>query len=259
MGGGGGTSSSEREDFADLFGNEEELLPRRVHPTEKLIEYTCPSDDTKLMVRTVGHHVLWANYLWNGAHWMSDYIDTHPSEFKDKKILELGAGAGLPSILSIRVGAKMVIVTDYPDEELVINMQKNIDTLLTSEQRSRISAKGFLWGADSTSLTTIGGRFDIIIMCDVIFNHSEHRKLLATIRDTLEVDGIVWCVFSHYRPWFKERDLALLELASEFGLKVEHVETLRYEETVFQDDRADPDSLRTVYAYRLSFLRDHTT
>ena len=96
--------------------------------------------------------------------------------------------------------------------------------------------------------------FDIVIMCDVIFNHSEHRKLLNTLRDVVAPDGLVWCVFSHYRPWFKERDLALLTMArEEFGFDVEHVETLRYPDTtVPTDNRADPESLQTVYAYRFT-------
>ncbi|PJF19718.1 hypothetical protein PSACC_00461 [Paramicrosporidium saccamoebae] len=163
---------------------------RIVHPAEKVINYTRPSGDT-LQVCVVGHHVLWANYLWNGAHWLSDYICTHPDEFRGKTILELGAGAGLPSILAAEAGAHKVVVTDYPDNELIVNIQKNIDSLLDEEAQKRITAKGYLWGADSTLVLSQNNstQFDMIIMCDVIFNHSEHYKLLRSIKDCLSPEG----------------------------------------------------------------------
>lgn len=39
---------------------------------------------------------------------MSDYIDANPKEFSGRRIVELGAGAGLPSILATRANAKKV-------------------------------------------------------------------------------------------------------------------------------------------------------
>jgi nicotinamide N-methyltransferase len=41
-------------------------------------------------------------------------------------VLELGAGAGLPSIVCALNGATQVVVTDYPDAELVENLEYNI-------------------------------------------------------------------------------------------------------------------------------------
>ena len=46
---------------------------------------------------------------------------------KDKTVLELGAGAGLPSLVCALNGASQTVVTDYPDPELVENLQYNID------------------------------------------------------------------------------------------------------------------------------------
>lgn len=42
-------------------------------------------------------------------------------------MLELGAGAGLPSLVCALNGASQVVVTDYPDAELIENLQYNID------------------------------------------------------------------------------------------------------------------------------------
>lgn len=59
---------------------------------------------------------------------MTDYLYDHKESLvRGRDILELGAGAGLPSIAAAIWGAKNVVVTDYPDEDLVENMMINVD------------------------------------------------------------------------------------------------------------------------------------
>ncbi len=59
---------------------------------------------------------------------VTDYLyDRALDLVQGRNILELGAGAGLPSIAAAIWGAKQVLVTDYPDEDLVENMKMNID------------------------------------------------------------------------------------------------------------------------------------
>ena len=42
-------------------------------------------------------------------------------------MLELGAGAGLPSLVCAVNGASTVVVTDYPDADLVENLRYNVE------------------------------------------------------------------------------------------------------------------------------------
>ena len=58
---------------------------------------------------------------------MSDYLLLHPQYVTDRTILELGAGAGLPGIVSGLGGAKQVVITDYPDEQLLEDIRFNVD------------------------------------------------------------------------------------------------------------------------------------
>jgi nicotinamide N-methyltransferase len=46
---------------------------------------------------------------------------------KGRYVLELGAGAGLPSLVCAINGAVGVVVTDYPDSELIENLNYNIE------------------------------------------------------------------------------------------------------------------------------------
>lgn len=57
-------------------------------------------------------------------------------------MLELGAGAGLPSIVAAILGARKVVVTDFPDEDLISNLTLNIESCkLLAENRRNITAQ----------------------------------------------------------------------------------------------------------------------
>ena len=47
---------------------------------------------------------------------MSEYLQKHP--MTGRRVVELGAGAGLPGIIAALQDADKVLLTDYPDEEL---------------------------------------------------------------------------------------------------------------------------------------------
>lgn len=56
-------------------------------------------------------------------------------------MLELGAGAGLPSLVAAILGAQKVVVTDYPDGDLISNIEHNIASCaLLPDPTSIISA-----------------------------------------------------------------------------------------------------------------------
>lgn len=68
---------------------------------------------------------------------MTDYLYDHKESLvRGTSMLELGAGAGLPSIAAAIWGAKHVVVTDYPDQDLVENMKINVDAATDVVPRS---------------------------------------------------------------------------------------------------------------------------
>ena len=77
--------------------------------------------------------------LWNAGRTISDYIETSAARLVEGKyVLEFGAGAGLPSIVAALKGAAQVVVTDYPDVDLVENMRYNCEQ---SVRTSNIAAE----------------------------------------------------------------------------------------------------------------------
>ncbi len=178
-----------------------------------------------------------------------------------KNILELGAGAGLPSLVAATLGAKKVVVTDYPDAELVENLRLNIEgcELLEHVGERGIVAEGYLWGADDTAvvrhLPNGYDRFDTLILADLLFNHHCHSALVATILKTLsrapEARALV--LFTPYRPWLLEKDMAFFDLCREAGLRVEKVVQERMKKVMFAEDRGDEGLRRTVFGFELSW------
>ncbi|KAJ1923974.1 Protein N-terminal and lysine N-methyltransferase efm7 [Tieghemiomyces parasiticus] len=272
------------EETIDLFKEPENYYPPEPEPVFETFERydeNIESGDTvkTLTVRLLGHHPLWGHLLWNAAKEFSHFIDRHPSLVRNKTVLELGAGAALPSLLAGLNGARRVVVTDYPEEGLLDNIRGNIERILPEAYaNNRIQAQGFLWGADPTPLLaaiqpprhsvaaasdggSIGGvpvKFDTLILCDLIFNHSQHRPMLQTCRACLSDDpahpGEAYVFFTHHRPHYMQQDLAFFTLAAspEFGFKVDNFQNISTV-PMFEKDPGSPTVRGTVHCYRLTW------
>lgn len=116
--------------------------------------------------------------LWNASKVVSNYLDSYDdASWSEKTVLELGAGAALPSMIAAIRGSRKTVVTDYPDPDLLKNIDVNSQTLLPKEfEENRIVTKGHLWGApvdDLLELISPATKYDIVILSDLIFNHSQ--------------------------------------------------------------------------------------
>ena len=109
-----------------------------------------------------------------------------------------------------------------------------------------------------------GGGFDVLILSDLLFNHSEHGKLLASVklcmrrgRTTHDGDGgnevypRALVFFTPHRPWLYEKDLAFFELARLEGFVVQKIFEEILEKPMFVEDRGDEKMRRTVEGWEL--------
>ncbi|TVY53399.1 Protein N-terminal and lysine N-methyltransferase efm7, partial [Lachnellula suecica] len=199
-----------------------------------------------------------ADHLWQAGRIISTYLEQHPTLTLSNTILELGAGAGLPSLVCSILGARKVVVTDYPDPDLISNLWTNISTASLNDSpgnEKKIVAEGYCWGADPAPLLAHlpSGEeaFDVLILADLLFNHSEHEKLVATIQKTLKKseDAKALVFFTPYRPWLYEKDMAFFELVKGEGFVVEKVLEEKMERVMFDKDPGDEELRRTVFGY----------
>jgi nicotinamide N-methyltransferase len=269
------SSDSDHDDEAlNIFQDPQDYYPPSPKPTTE--KHTLRSG-RELSLRLVGHNPLWGHHLWNAGRIISTYLESNVSTIKSKTVLELGAGAGLPSLVCAILGAKRVVVTDYPDPDLIENLQFNIEHFqdaCKAEDRINISesivAKGFLWGGDPSplldhirscgdkSIEESCGGYDILILADLLFNHSEHTKLVSSIQQTLShspsAKALVF--FTPYRPWLLEKDLAFFDLVREAGFEVEKVLEEKMDKVMFEEDRGDEEIRRTVFGYVVTWKQE---
>jgi nicotinamide N-methyltransferase len=266
------------DELSDLFNEPQDFYPPSPKPTTEKHNLLSGRE---LSLRLVGHNPLWGHHLWNAGRVISTYLESQASLIKGKTVLELGAGAGLPSLVCAILGAKTVVVTDFPDPDLIENIWHNIEhcQALTAvgehvDIPKVVIAEGYLWGADpapllahiaptgnahpATGKTSSG--FDILILADLLFNHSEHAKLIATVQQTLShsPSSKAFVFFTPYRPWLLEKDLAFFDLAREAGFNVEKELEKMVEKVMFEEDRGDEKIRRTVFGYMLTWQRSES-
>ncbi|KAG8768381.1 glycoside hydrolase 15 protein [Ceratobasidium sp. 428] len=161
------------------------------HRKPRISQLPSTYEWSSLDLQLVGHHVLWAQHLWNAAIVLADFLDARSADLcQDKRVLELGAGGALPSLVAALCGARQVVITDYPDGPLIDNIKRNVDRNIRDDMRPAISVEGYVWGTDPQKLLGSTGSastrhaegeagarvqsgFDVIILSDLIFNHSQ--------------------------------------------------------------------------------------
>ncbi|MCJ1306828.1 nicotinamide n-methyltransferase, partial [Agyrium rufum] len=144
-----------------------------------------------------------------------------------------------------------VLITDYPDTDLLENLKWNVEHCCenTTTPAENVSVQGYVWGASLPASMSPG--FDLVILADLIFNHSEQEKLIATVRQTLrrKKDATALVFYTPHRPWLMEKDLAFFELARSEGFVVEKLLEEVMEKAMFDNDRGDEITRRTVFGY----------
>lgn len=80
--------------------------------------------------------------------------------------------------------------------------------------------------------------FDALILADLLFNHSEHAKLIKTVQMTLKKSPTsrAYVFFTPYRPWLYEKDMAFFDLAKESGFTVTKTFEKVMEKVMFEED-----------------------
>ena len=243
----------------DLFADPENYYPPT--PPPKVESYTLETGQ-ELTLHLVGHSPLEAHHLWNGARIVSKYFEATPSLVRGRTVLELGAGAGLPSLVCGVLGCSRAVVTDYPDVDLVKTMQKNVGEMeeVVESAKGRVRVKGYIWGRDVEPLLEELEEkdrkgFDVLILADLLFRHSEHGNMVKSIQKALKKarESVAYVVFTSYRPWLKEKDLAFFDTAREAGFVVEKVLERKLDKPLFEGDPGDLDVQKTVTGWSVKW------
>jgi EEF1A N-terminal glycine/lysine methyltransferase len=127
---------------------------------------------------------LHASSVWVSSLYLADHIEDlclnqhngNPPE-NNIRVLELGAGAGLPSILIAKNNrAVQMTASDFPDDDLIRSLSDNVQNNGVS---GRCRVVSYAWGTETSILTR--ELFDVIIACDTLWNPDLHSPFIHTL------------------------------------------------------------------------------
>jgi len=104
------------------------------------------------------------------------------SLIKGKKLLELGGGCGLTSMVASVLGAD-VYCTEQ--ESSMQYLRSNVD--LNPDISIQIGNLGW-----AEHMTAIGAKFDIIVGCDITYDPKQFNAIIQVIRSYLCLEGIAF-------------------------------------------------------------------
>lgn len=146
--------------------------------------------------------------IWPGARTLAHRLLEVPGLAR-LRVLELGCGLALPSLVAARAGAQVVATDVHPDagDLLRANLRQNrLDGQVTWAR----------WDWRHPPPEAVAGRFDLVLASDVLYDGALAAPLAATFHTHLGPDGEAWLT-DPGRPWIDD----FLDAARALGLQVE--------------------------------------
>lgn len=226
------------------FGDLEIAVPsyptlNRVTTEETATTQNTHADDT---VPVQDGRTLFAHFVWSSGLVAAEGIEnahlyeTNPTavgkeayqiwNVKGQSVLELGAGAGLPSIVSTLANASTVVATDHPlSPALAGTIQFNMDHNLRNRSPrppAKISIQSHEWGVlDDPFSQKNRAAFTRIIAADCYWMRAQHENLARTMRWFLAPGGQVCVVAAFHTGRAVVADF--FETALKNGLRIESI------------------------------------
>ncbi|KAL4873328.1 hypothetical protein BDV12DRAFT_192801 [Aspergillus spectabilis] len=179
---------------------------------------------------------LCAHFLWSAGMVVAEGIehadtdscegDSEMWKVKGEKVLELGAGAALPSLTAALASASSVTITDHPSSPALLphgSISFNTTHNLRSNLPCPITIHPHEWGTLSTDPWALStkGTYTRIIAADCYWLRGEHENLARTMKWFLAPEGKVWVVAGFHTG--REVVRGFFETVTKVGLVVERI------------------------------------
>ncbi|KAL1527711.1 hypothetical protein AB1Y20_009096 [Prymnesium parvum] len=180
---------------------------------------------------------LHAGSVWNGAVRLAQLISEgfFSERLAGKSVLELGAGAALPSLVLLASEASppsAVVISDYDDPAIMEAIRDNISSNRHLLRTELCRAVGHTWGTDTSPLidalaqilgdnVAAQGGFDVVLLADTMWDTSPHVALLDSVCAVLAQAGEVWMSHCHHWEGHEAADHQFFARARARGLEVE--------------------------------------
>ncbi|XP_038672787.1 EEF1A lysine methyltransferase 3-like isoform X1 [Scyliorhinus canicula] len=117
----------------------------------------------------------YGSLVWEAALGLCQYFEKEGIRFSDKKVIELGAGTGIVSILVALLGGD-VTITDKP--ELLSGIERNVSFNIPSSFKPQVKVRALRWGLD---INQFPSDYDYILCSDIMYIHDSIPLILETL------------------------------------------------------------------------------
>jgi predicted nicotinamide N-methyase len=162
-----------------------------------------PDDEVRYFADLAGK-LPYGVVLWPAAIALAHEIATRPEAFRGRRVLELGAGTGLPGIVAASLGAR-VVQSDRQEGALTV--------CRLNGERNGVPAVDYR--SDDWTAWTDSGRYDWVIGSDILYAEEMHPHLRRILETNLAPGGRVLIADP-----FRGPSLGLLEAMEAAGWRV---------------------------------------
>ena len=130
-----------------------------------------------------------ASKIWPSAEYLANYMHKTPNIVKEKLVLELGCGCGLPGLLASKLGATKVVLAD----SMIENAEESI-LLNPGIPSNHIIAMKLKWGIMSSQLLE-QPKQDVILCSDIFYEQRHYNDIFSTIITCAHEHTLVYIVY----------------------------------------------------------------
>jgi len=134
--------------------------------------------------------------VWKSSFPLCEYVHKNESDFRNKKIIELGSGTGIVSIYLRKQGYE-ITSSDIPDDDTTNNIKCNCEL-------NRVEFKHIphLWG---NKFPDEFNDFDVILASDIILYENHYNELLHTLKQILSKKEHSFFIMTYKRKAYGEK------------------------------------------------------
>jgi predicted nicotinamide N-methyase len=179
---------------------------------DRLWRIWCVEDQDYLLSISNIDHLPYGLLLWESAVGLSQRLVEEPGLVVGKRVLELGAGTGLPGLVARSLGAH-VCQTDQMDDVLSVAALNERENALTGIRRFRADWRDWVEQAS----------FDVILGADILYDAATYGSITSILDRSLAPGGRV-VLADPGRPQALEFLSALENGGARFAMSVRRVE-----------------------------------
>ncbi|CAI5445942.1 unnamed protein product [Caenorhabditis angaria] len=125
--------------------------------------------------------------IWECTTDLCEFIEENSAFYNGKRVLELGCGAALPSILTSIHGASHCFVQDFNSSVIQCFTLPNF---CSNEGKAQIESASIPW--EKVPETIENNSYDVILSSETIYNEKDYENLHNAVVSALKSDGVAY-------------------------------------------------------------------